>query len=42
MNYLIMLRPSKSEMDALEELGNPGWNWETMLHYMKKVRYVAI
>lgn len=36
MNYLIMLRPSKSEMDALEELGNPGWNWETMLHYMKK------
>lgn len=25
-------------MDALEELGNPGWNWESMLHYLKKVR----
>lgn len=32
-----MLRPSKAEMDALQELGNPGWDWESMLHYMKKV-----
>lgn len=32
-----MFRPSKEEMDALEELGNEGWNWESLLHYMKKV-----
>ena len=39
MNYLIMLRPSKEELDALEqEFGNEGWNWESLLHYMKKVR----
>lgn len=33
-----MARPGKVEIDALEELGNPGWNWETTLVYMKKVR----
>ena len=34
-----MFRPSKAEVDALESgLGVEGWNWKTMLHYMKKVR----
>ncbi|KAE9406057.1 FAD/NAD(P)-binding domain-containing protein, partial [Gymnopus androsaceus JB14] len=36
INFLGLFRPSKQEMDALETLGNPGWNWESMLHYMQK------
>lgn len=36
-NFLGMFRPSKEELDALEVLGNKGWNWDTLLHYMKKV-----
>ena len=28
---------------AIEELGNPGWNWETYLRYSKKSeRYVIV
>lgn len=38
-----MFRPSKSEIDALEsECGMKGWNWESLLHYMKKVRVRSI
>ena len=33
-----MCRPSKDELDALEELGNSGWNWDSLLPYFKKVR----
>ncbi|KAE9406055.1 FAD/NAD(P)-binding domain-containing protein [Gymnopus androsaceus JB14] len=36
INFLGLFKPSKQEMDALEALGNPGWNWESMLHYMQK------
>ncbi|KAE9406056.1 GMC oxidoreductase [Gymnopus androsaceus JB14] len=36
LNFLGLFRPSKQEMNALEALGNPGWNWESMLHYMQK------
>lgn len=36
-NFLGMFRPSKEELDALEVLGNKGWNWDSLLHYMKKV-----
>ena len=32
-----MCRPSKDELDALEELGNSGWNWDSLLPYFKKV-----
>jgi hypothetical protein len=34
-----MFRPSKMEVDALEDLGAKGWNWDSLLHYMKKVSY---
>ena len=37
MNFTNITRPCKEEIDALEELGNEGWNWESFLHYMKKV-----
>lgn len=36
-NFLGIFRPSKDEIDAIEELGNPGWNWDSMLQYLKKV-----
>jgi choline dehydrogenase-like flavoprotein len=32
-----IFRPSKDELDAIEELGNPGWNWDSLLYYIKKV-----
>ena len=39
INFLGMFRPSQAEVDALEDLGAEGWNWDSMLHYMKKVTY---
>lgn len=37
-----LFRPSKIEYDALEGLGNKGWNWENLLGYMKKVVYLIL
>jgi choline dehydrogenase-like flavoprotein len=37
VNGLAFDRGSKSDYDAWEELGNPGWNWNEMLKYFKKV-----
>ncbi|KAF9018250.1 alcohol oxidase [Hymenopellis radicata] len=36
LNFLGFVRPSKEEFNVLEEFGNTGWNWESMLHYMKR------
>ncbi|KAH9947119.1 GMC oxidoreductase [Amylocystis lapponica] len=36
LNFLIYTRPQCEEWDALETLGNPGWNWETFYKYSKK------
>ncbi|KAH9947105.1 GMC oxidoreductase [Amylocystis lapponica] len=36
LNFLIYTRPQCEEWDALETLGNPGWNWETFHKYSKK------
>ncbi|KAI6517476.1 hypothetical protein MCOR06_006193 [Pyricularia oryzae] len=33
MNYI---RAEKAEIDALEKLGNPGWNWNTLFPYYKR------
>ncbi|KIJ36601.1 GMC oxidoreductase [Sphaerobolus stellatus SS14] len=41
INFLGLLRPTKDEFDALEELGNPGWNWKSMLHYLKKSESIS-
>ena len=27
-------RPTKAELDKLEALGNPGWNWDSLEPYM--------
>lgn len=29
-------RASAGEYNAFEKLGNPGWNWQSLLYYMKK------
>ena len=42
MNFYGIFRPSKEELDAIEELGNPGWNWKNYEKYAAKVeRYVS-
>lgn len=36
LNFLGFVRPSKEELDAIEQLGNVGWNWDSLSAYMKK------
>lgn len=33
--------PSVADIDAFEQLGNPGWGWEGLNPYMRKVSCVA-
>ncbi|KIY71977.1 GMC oxidoreductase [Cylindrobasidium torrendii FP15055 ss-10] len=40
INNFAWVRPSKEELDAWSELGNAGWDWETMLEYMKKSEHI--
>ncbi|CAL1710572.1 unnamed protein product [Somion occarium] len=42
INFLASVRPAKEELDVLERLGNPGWNWESLLKYMKKSEHLQI
>ncbi|KAK0486182.1 alcohol oxidase [Armillaria novae-zelandiae] len=42
LNFFASVRPSKEELDAIESLGNPGWNWGNILHYMKKSEHLEI
>lgn len=37
INGMTYIRANAAEIDAWEALGNPGWNWEAMLPYYKKV-----
>ncbi|KAL6854452.1 GMC oxidoreductase [Trichoderma novae-zelandiae] len=37
INGMTYIRGDKAQFDALERLGNPGWNWTTMLQYFTKV-----
>ncbi|KAF5358740.1 hypothetical protein D9757_012265 [Collybiopsis confluens] len=36
INFLGLSRANKDEYDLIEKLGNPGWNWDSLLGYMKK------
>ena len=38
VNGMAFERGSKADYDAWEELGNPGWGWNGLLPYFKKVR----
>ncbi|KDQ20124.1 hypothetical protein BOTBODRAFT_51464 [Botryobasidium botryosum FD-172 SS1] len=36
MNFSLYMRPPTFDIDAIERLGNPGWNWKRYLQYSKK------
>ena len=36
VNGMVFDRGSKSDYDAWEELGNPGWGWDGLFPYFKK------
>jgi choline dehydrogenase-like flavoprotein len=36
LNFLVWDRSSRYEIDAWEQLGNPGWNWNNLYKAMKK------
>jgi choline dehydrogenase-like flavoprotein len=38
INGRLFTRGSKMEYDAFEKLGNPGWNWESLLAAANMVR----
>ncbi|THU93690.1 alcohol oxidase [Dendrothele bispora CBS 962.96] len=35
-NFLGVFRPHRDEVDAIQNLGNSGWNWDSFLYYVKK------
>lgn len=39
LNFLVWDRCSTHELDAWEDLGNPGWNWDTLYASMKKAEH---
>ena len=40
VNAMFFNRGSKADWDSWELLGNPGWNWEGLLPYFKKVGFL--
>ncbi|KAK0716385.1 glucose oxidase [Lasiosphaeris hirsuta] len=34
INGMVWYRPTKAELDKIETLGNPGWNWKSLEPYM--------
>jgi len=36
LNYMLYVRGNKKDYDNWEAQGNPGWGYETVLHYFKK------
>lgn len=41
INGLFFNRGSALDYDAWEELGNPGWGWEGLLPYFRKVSFIS-
>lgn len=39
VNGMFFNRGSAGDYDAWEKLGNPGWTWDDLLPYFKKVRH---
>ncbi|KAF5343030.1 hypothetical protein D9758_011162 [Tetrapyrgos nigripes] len=42
LNNLAFVRPISEELDNFEKLGNPGWNWDNLLGYMKRSEHLCI
>ncbi|CAH1107823.1 unnamed protein product [Psylliodes chrysocephalus] len=36
LNYMLYVRGNKHDYELWEQMGNPGWNYENVLHYFKK------
>ncbi|KAA1477085.1 GMC oxidoreductase [Dentipellis sp. KUC8613] len=36
MNFYVWNKPPAEDVDAIGELGNPGWNWDRFVEYSKK------
>ncbi|KAJ3533637.1 hypothetical protein NM688_g7255 [Phlebia brevispora] len=36
INFMVYTKPPANELDDIERLGNPGWNWTNLQHYMNK------
>ncbi|KAJ7235387.1 alcohol oxidase [Mycena rebaudengoi] len=42
INFFMYHRPANSDIDAFEELGNAGWNWDLLKkYYMKAEHFIA-
>ncbi|WEW59739.1 hypothetical protein PRK78_005219 [Emydomyces testavorans] len=41
-SHEVFVKGSKSEYDDWETLGNPGWNWENLLPYFRKVETLRL
>ncbi|KAI5120562.1 hypothetical protein M0805_002512 [Coniferiporia weirii] len=39
INGMVWYRPTKAEIDKLELLGNPGWNWDSLEPYMEAIEH---
>ena len=41
MNFYLWTKPPAADVNAWEELGNPGWNWKTFQKYaLRAEQYV--
>lgn len=36
MNFYAWSKPPAGDVDAIEKLGNPGWNWKSYFEYTKR------
>ncbi|KAJ7626360.1 alcohol oxidase [Mycena polygramma] len=39
INGMVWYRPTSAELDAIEHLGNPGWNSDSLFPYMKAIEH---
>ncbi len=42
LNGMMFDRPSPADISAWAELGNDGWDWESLLPYYKKVSVASV